>query len=240
MKNILLVGLVLLLVLSGCSGKEVKNEKTAKELAEEGTVRYEDGNFMGAVESFQRLKEWYPFSDLATLAELKIADAYYHMEKYPEASQWYVEFENLHPNNEAIPYVIYQTGRCSFDELEKIDQDPTFGRKALNIFSRLIREYPNDPYALRAAHHIDECYKRLAGNEFYIGRFYYKEKNYKAALLRFKNVISNYPDVGVHGKALQYISQCENKIKLQAEKPEDPEDTSGNTFDSSHVTDTGL
>jgi outer membrane protein assembly factor BamD len=239
MKKYLLAGLMALCVLSGCSGKEVRNEKTAKELAEEGTKRYEDGNYMGAVESFEKLKEWYPFSDLSILAELKIADAYYHMEKYAEASQWYLEFENLHPNNEVIPYVIYQTGRCSFDQLEKIDQDPSFGRKALSIFSRLIREYPDDPHALRAAHHIDECYKKLAGNEFYIGMFYYKDKNYKAALERFKNVISNYPDVGINGKALQYITLCEDKIQLQAENQVDPEDASENTFDASHVSDSG-
>ena len=217
MKYFVVCSLVLMILFSGCSGKEVKREKTAQELANEGSARYKDGDYMGAVESFTRLKDWYPFSKLTSMAELKIADSYYGMEKYAEAMDWYLEFENLHPNNEAIPYTIYQTGRCNFDQLETIDRDPTYAQKSIRIFSRLIREYPDSVYAIRAEHHIDESNKRLAGHEFYVGMFYYKDRNYKAALERFKSVITHFPDVGVHRKALAYITACEKKILKQGE-----------------------
>ena len=235
MKRIVVTGLVLFMILAGCAGKKIKNEKTAQELADEGTKNYIDGNYMGAVENFELLKDWYPFSTLATMAELKIADSYYHMEKYPEAVQWYQEFENLHPNNEAIPYVIYQTGRCNFDQLETIDRDPTSAAKALNIFTRLIREYPENVYSLRAVHHIDECQKRLAGHEFYIARFYFKDKKYDAALERFKSVITNYPDVGVHREALDYIALCEAKVLMQAENGQDDDTPDNSAYDASEV-----
>ena len=54
--------------------------------------------------------------------------------------------------------------------------------------------------------------KNLAGNEFYIGVFYYKSKHYKAALKRFMAVLSNYPDVGYHQKALHYVAKCETHL----------------------------
>ncbi len=54
--------------------------------------------------------------------------------------------------------------------------------------------------------------KSLAGNEYYIGVFYYKSKHYKAALHRFMAVLSSYPDVGYHQKALQYIAKCEASL----------------------------
>ena len=218
MRYFVIIGLVCLMVLSGCAGKEITREKTAQELADEGTKRFQDGDYMRAVESFDRLKDWYPFSNLASMAELKIADSYYHMKKYDEAIQWYMEFENLHPNNEAIPYVIYQTGRCYFNQLESIDRDPTFAEKSIRVFNRLIREYPDTSYAIKAVHHIDKCYKRLAGHELYVGMYYFKEKNYKAALERFKNVITNFPDVGVHQKALAYITACEESIQKYGEQ----------------------
>ncbi len=45
-----------------------------------------------------------------------------------------------------------------------------------------------------------------------VGVFYYKTKHYKAALHRFMSIISDYPDVGYHQKALEYIAKCEASI----------------------------
>lgn len=196
----------------GCAGKELRQEKTAEELAAEGMERFENENFKASILSFEKLKDWYPFSKLATLAELKIADAYYHIKEYESAIAAYAEFENLHPRNDAIPYVLYQIGRCWYDQIDTIDRDQTYAQNALNTFLRLTRQFPQDPYAQRARQHIDVCIKSLAENEFYVGMFYYKSKRYKAALKRFQTVLTEYPDVGVQQKALQYIALCEKNI----------------------------
>jgi outer membrane protein assembly factor BamD len=42
--------------------------------------------------------------------------------------------------------------------------------------------------------------------------FYYKMKHYKAALERFKTILTSYPDLGVHHRALQHIALCQTKI----------------------------
>lgn len=203
----------------GCAGKEIREEKTAQELAAEGMEQFEKDNFRGAILTFEKLKDWYPFSKLATLAELKIADAYYHIKEYDSAITAYSEFENLHPRNDAIPYVLYQVGRCWFDQLDTIDRDQTYAKNALNTFLRLTRQFPRDPYAHRAREHIDVCIKSLAENEFYVGMFYYKSKHYKAALKRFQTVLTKYPDVGVQKKALQYIALCDEHISRNPDTP---------------------
>ena len=56
------------------------------------------------------------------------------------------------------------------------------------------------------------CIKSLAGHDFYVGLFYYKTEHYKAALIRFKSVLTNYPDVGVHEQALKYIALCKDQL----------------------------
>ena len=61
--------------------------------------------------------------------------------------------------------------------------------------------------------YIKKCDKSLAKAVFGIGLHYYKSKHYKGALSRFKSVISDYPDVGVHYRVLQYIAQCEALVK---------------------------
>lgn len=191
------------------------DNRTAQELAWEGMEEYEDGDYRKAVENFQRLKDIYPFSKYAMLAELKLGDAHYRLEQYEDAVFAYEEFEKLHPRNEAIPYVIYQIGRCYFDRIDTTDRDQSAARKALDAFVRLRKQYPDDPHARSAADHILTCQKGLAGHEFGIGAFYYKTKHYKAALARFKTVVTSYPDLGYHQPALDFISRCERQLQEQ-------------------------
>ena len=198
MKRILIFGLISLLLVSGCAWFETKEEKTAQELASDGMDQFNRGKYKKAIESFEKLKDWYPFSKFVILAELKIADAYYNIKEYEEAVAAYEEFEKLHPRNEAVPYAMYQIGLCYFEQIDTVDRDQTSAKKALDTFNRLKKQFQVDSYTIKAQEHIKKCLKSLAGHEFYVGIFYLKSKHYKAALNRFKSVLSNYPDVGVH------------------------------------------
>lgn len=209
MKRLLLVGLSVLLICSGCAWFETKEEKSAQELVQDGVDSFEAGRYKQAIESFEKLRDWYPFSRYAILAELKIADAYFNLKSYADAIFAYEEFEQLHPRNEAIPYVIYRTGRSYFNQIDTIDRDQSNAAKALETYLRLIRQYPNDAYAGMAKSDMLACYQSLSGHEFYVGVFYYKNKNYQAAKSRFTAVVEKYPDVGYHHQALSYIANCE-------------------------------
>lgn len=220
MRPIAIVYLIILLVLTGCTSIQdrvdkffgMEEESTADELAWAGMDAYENGKYLKAIEKFQKIKDFYPFSKYAILAELKIADAHYQREEYEEAIFEYENFERLHPRNEAIPYVIYQIGRCHFDQIDTTDRDQTSARKALEAFQRLQKQFPKDQYARRSEEHISIALKSMAGHTYRIGVFYYRTKHYKAALNRFMSIISDYPDVGYHQQALEYIAKCEASI----------------------------
>jgi outer membrane protein assembly factor BamD len=206
------------LLCSGCAWfGDKQKEKPAYELIQDGMEEYESGNYTAAIKNFEQLKDWYPFSKYAILAELKIADSHFHLDQYAEAVMAYEEFEQLHPRNEATPYVIYQTGRCYYNQIDTIDRDQTPAKKALEIFRRLIRRYPQEPYSQQARSHITKCLQSIAGHELYVGKFYFKSKHYKAALNRFMAIVTQYPDVGIHQQALNYITQCEALVAKQAE-----------------------
>jgi len=222
-KALIALGVLPLLILAGCGWFGAKEEKPAPELARNGIEAFKEGNYREAIESFETLKDWYPFSKYAILAELKIADAHYQLAEYEEAVFAYEEFENLHPRNEAIPYVIYQIGRCYYDQIDTIDRDQLTAQKALDTFKRLTKKFPEDAYTLKARPHIIQCHKSLAAHDLYVGRFYFKSGHYKAALHRFRSVLSDYPDVGVHYEALQYIALCERVLQELTVADEQPE-----------------
>ena len=133
------------LMLIGCSSLQQRIDKllgreeahTAQELAWNGMEDYENGRYADSIEKFQKLKDYYPFSKYAILADLKIADAHYHREEYEDAIFGYENFEKLHPRNEAIPYVIYQIGMSYYDQISTPDRDQTAARKALETFQVL-------------------------------------------------------------------------------------------------------
>lgn len=215
MKQLLIILSLVLLLSPGCAWFQTEDNMNAYELAIKGMEEFNSQRYNGAIESFEKLRDWYPFSKYAILAELKVADAHYQLQHYEDAVYAYEEFENLHPRNEAIPYVIYQIGLCQFEQIDTIDRDQTNAKAALHTFKRLLRQFPDDSYANLARANIKKCLKSLAGNEFYIGLYYYKTKHYKGALSRFKAVLKNYPDAGVHYQALQYIALSEEKLKKE-------------------------
>jgi len=200
----------IVLLLSGCSLFESSHEmeKNAEELVSEGSSAFVSGNYKDAVKAYTDLKDWYPFSKYAILAELKIADAHYHLKQYDEAILAYEAFEGLHPKNDAIPYVIYSTGLCWFDQLDTTDRDQTPAKNSMAQFKRLIEQYPASEYAQKAKEKIQKCVENLSGHELYVANFYYKTKKYKAALKRYEDIVTNYPDSKESKEALNKIFEC--------------------------------
>lgn len=215
--QIFIIGFFVGILVVGCAGHDAVVEKPADELVDDGMKQFDKGNYTKAIEAFEQLKDWYPFSKFAILAELKIADSHFYLEQYPDAVFAYEEFEKLHPRNEAIPYVIFQIGWSYYLQVDTVDRDQSSAQKAISAFDRLISQYPQDAYAKLAQGYMDNCLKSLAGHELYVGIYYYRMEHYKAALKRFKGLITNYSDVGVHSKALAYIKNCETLLEKQKE-----------------------
>lgn len=212
---IILAG-VMALWLGACA-HEPENP-TARYFVDKGMADFDDASYRDAIESFEKLRDWYPFSQYTILADLKIADAYFELEEYDQAADAYADFERLHPRNEAIPFVIYRIGLCNYDHLDTIDRDQAPARSAIETFNRLINRFPDDEHAIEAAKLIEKCRKSLAGHELYVGRFYYKSKHFDAARRRFEGLISDYPEADNVVLARQYIFLCDQMAAAQAKK----------------------
>lgn len=218
--TLLVLLLVAFVIALGCGQKKPPQEKTADELAEEGLKEFNLGNYYLAIDHFKKLKDWYPFSNKAILAELKIADSYYYQKLYPQAIAAYNEFANLHPRNESSPYVLFQIGQCFFDQMPTIDRDQMPAQQAYNSYSRLIRQFPETTYLHTAQANMKKCLQNLARHELYVAEFYLKNKQYKAALKRLEDLVDDYPDVGVQHRALQHLALCENNLTKPVKTPE--------------------
>jgi len=121
----------------------------------------------------------------------------------------------MHPKNEAVPYVIYQMGLCWFNQIDTIDRDHTPAKNSLAQFNRLLDQYPESEYAQKVTENIKICRDNLSGHELYVANFYYKTKQYMAALKRYEYLVEHYPDSKESKEALNKIPRCRelaNKI----------------------------
>ena len=194
----LIVLLTLVSLIGGCGigrrwfGKRPK-DRPPEELAKEGIEALKKRNYYAAEDTFAKIKDRYPYSEQAILAQIKLADSLYYNEKFDEAQLAYQEFEKLHPTNKAIPYVIYQQALCYYRQRPTIDRDQTFTQKALAEFRRLQKKFPQSQYASKAEKYKLKCLEDLAEHEFYVGEFYFKTKHYASALDRFQALSQEYP-----------------------------------------------
>ncbi|HOK06609.1 MAG TPA: outer membrane protein assembly factor BamD [Syntrophales bacterium] len=195
----------------------------AEALYAAGVEAYKDGRYKRAVEHFTRVKELYPLHPLAPMAEIGIGDAHFSNEDYAEAEMAYTEFANLHPSHEDIPYVLYQIGMCHYHQMLSIDRDQTETMRAAKEFERVIARYPTSKFAFLAEKRLKECRQRLAESEFYVGEFYFKRGDYKAALRRFEYLAKNYPNVGLDYKTSIYLKESKERLAREEERKAEKE-----------------
>ncbi len=219
MKKLILLG-ILVIFISGCSIFEESSQmnKSAQQLAAEGAAAFMNEDYKDAVKAYTDLKDWYPFSKFAILAELKIADANFKLEEYDEAIVAYESFEKMHPRNEAVPYVINQIGLSWYKQIHTVDRDPSPAKNAMAQFRRLLIQFPDSEYKKEAVESIEKCIDNIAGHELYVANFYNKTKEYAAALKRYEYIVEFYPGTEQSEIAMAKIPQVSKHVKKDGEE----------------------
>lgn len=216
--------LALTLALGGCStfsgmfdsltfgeqdGKKEQAQEAAESLIVQGMDAYNVGDYYEALQAFDQILDQYPFSPQAILAELKSADCHFYRQEYLEAKALYKQFEERHPTNEAIPYVIFQIGMCDFKRTDRIDRDITGAEESIKTFSRLLRAFPNSPYTREAKAHIEAARSFLANHEYFVAVFYVRTEKYDQAKHRLNYLINMYPKADIIPKARKLLARLE-------------------------------
>jgi outer membrane protein assembly factor BamD len=220
-----LLPLILLALICGCGtikgwfGGKKGSDKPPDTLAKEGITQLKKKKYDDAIDTFEKVKDRYPYSDQALLAQIKLADAYFYRKKYDEALAAYKEFEKLHPTNKGVPYCIYRQGLCYYRQRSTIDRDQTYTQKALAEFKRLKQKFPQCEYMPRAEKYMAHCRRDLGEHEFYIAEFYYRTKRYPAALERYQTVVQEYPDFPKKSVAQERIEECQKILATADKKP---------------------
>ena len=190
------------------SGPDTKKPTTDEDYYNQAMIKFKARNYFDAIPAFQELKEKFPLSPYAVLAELRLGDSHYYKEEYVEAIHMYENFRRLHPSNQSVPYSIYMTGMCYYNQILTLDRDPTFARQAAEQFQQLQELFPNSPYTGKALFKLSESRRIVAEHEFFIGEFYLFYKNYPGAISRFNSILKEYPYSIPRDRVIFYIAKA--------------------------------
>lgn len=149
-------------------------------------------------------------------ASLGIADAYFLKKEYLVAAESYQMFIKTNPNHPKLDYAYYRMGLSYFKADPKtIDRDHQYLNRAIEAFTNFSKFFPDSAYAQMAQDYAQKARYKAAAKEFYIGRFYFRFKQYLSAVERFENVISLYANAGFDEQSFYYLTQALKKTNQQ-------------------------
>ncbi|MDA9950972.1 outer membrane protein assembly factor BamD [Oligoflexaceae bacterium] len=181
---------------------------------------YDDENYAMAIQSLGEFKARFPYSKLATVTELMIADSHFQLEQFEEAAVNYRQFAKLHPKHEKVEFSLYRVGLCYwYLSPEEIDRDQNFTKQAVDEWRKLIDRAPNNDFSLKARKLIKEGHLRIAENQEFAAKFYCKLEKWAACAFRSLAVANEYPEFKSMkkesllraGKALKILSEIKRK-----------------------------
>ncbi|MBI2027649.1 MAG: outer membrane protein assembly factor BamD [Deltaproteobacteria bacterium] len=241
LRGCLSVVAISLFIVSCAEQQPVRDEfATAQAAYEKGLTHKNKKRWEDAIASFQDVKFRYPLSPFAKKAELDLADVYYLKKDYIESRSAYELFVKFHPSDANIPFVQYRIGLTYYQEMPKtVDRDEGPVLKTIEVLSDFIKSYPKSSYKADTQDKLREARQWMMHHILYIAHYYYKTKEYKAALARALDIIEKYPGFPQREKAYFYIISCYNRLKevenarkyLQKLKQEFPNSSFINDFE---------
>ena len=207
--QLLFMVLLLMVILFGasCASREIvaDNPKTLFQKAEKA---YQKKSYSRANELFQVVQNDFPDSEYAKLALLRNADIAYCRKELEDAARTYNDFINFNEDHSKAPYAFYQVGMTYYVALKTIDLDLEALRQALETFQEALARYPDHPpYTSKIIQRINDCKRRFAKREFYVGFYYYKRSKFHSAIARFEYLLKTYPGF-IDDKVLYYMGMA--------------------------------
>jgi outer membrane assembly lipoprotein YfiO len=184
--------------LAGChTPVDVKKFQGSPERLYDVSYRaYQRHRWDDAVAGFEKLTLELPAHD--TL----LARSYYYLgvahEKKGEpllAAQSFSRLADAFPDDSLAAPALFAAGRSYEHMWRRPDLDATYGQSALSEYQTLLALYPSSPLKDRTDRRVAHLQEWFAEKDYKNGLHYYHRKAYDSAIIYFKDVIKNYPNV---------------------------------------------
>jgi outer membrane protein assembly factor BamD len=223
------------------TGAEASN---AAKAYEKGMQEKKDQNPMEATRFFEYVRNNFPYSQFAALAQLAIADIAFERDDWAQAANQYQEFVKGHPSHPKADYAAFRVGLAYFSDRPSElfllppshEKDLSPVRQALEALNRFVTGFPKSEYIPKARALIADARELLAAHERYVAEFYWKREQWRGAAGRYMALADSFGDLHggkLHGESLWRAAEAygnandpgdQRKVlqRLVQEAPQDP------------------
>jgi outer membrane protein assembly factor BamD len=217
----LFFALALPTTVSAQEGDSATYQAQAQQSFLEGEQALEDDDFIEAQRLYTFVRNRFPYSQYAALADLRLGDVYYRQDKFAAAIEQYRGFIKLHPRHPEIPYAAFQVAMSFYGQMPEdwwfmppaYEKDLSPVLDARREFEYFLKRYKNSEFEKKARRRLAQIRRRLADHEFYVANFYLEGGNYRAAAMRYRYLLENYSGVGLDDRALFLLARSYLELK---------------------------
>jgi outer membrane protein assembly factor BamD len=200
-KKIYNIVFILIFILNVSCSKDIKRKSIiieknldtqVLEAYKEGLKSLEEKDVLFAAKKFNEVEILYPQSEWAPKSSIMAAYAYYSQDYYNDAKAELKRFLRVYPGYKDIDYVYYLLAISYYEQIVDEKKDLQSLINAKEYFELLLNKFPNSIYVLDSKFKVDLINDILAAKEIYIGRYYYDQKKWIAAINRFRSVVDDF------------------------------------------------
>jgi outer membrane protein assembly factor BamD len=223
MKSIL--GIFIFTVITGGCVQEFVDPNDPKSSFSVAKKAFDSGNYKIAIKKLREFKTRFPYSRYSVDAGLILADSYYGLGNFIEATASYDEFTKLHPKDRRVDYALFRIGESYWSQApEEIDREQYDTKKAIAEWQKLINGFPRSKYTKRARQLVKIGRYRIARAHDFVASFYCKQRIWHACAYRFVKLSKEFPQFpklkkkSLHQAAFAFEKLVETRGKEQEEQ----------------------
>ncbi len=163
---------------------------------------YGRGKEREAIALYTQFLERYPGHERADYAQYQLAECQFQSRDYALAAVEYQLLINNYGYSEWVDEAVFQLGVCAWKEAPKYPRDQQKAVEALSRFNQFLQTYPDNARASEARAYVREINGRLAQKAYSAAKWYYRQREPKAALVYCDKIIRDYPDNEYWAEAL--------------------------------------
>jgi len=164
-------------------------------------------NFDKAIETYRKLIENQPFTELSAEAQYRIGLCYFKLELYDEASAEFQKVIDFYPASKWTAEAAFSGAECKFNQALPSEYDKTAVDDAISKFRYFLRMYPDSTRTHEAHSKIAQLQETAAEHDFKIGMYYHHNMRYDSARVYFDSILREYPETEWARKARETLAK---------------------------------
>jgi len=199
-----------LIFAAGCGSSEATKEVSVEERFKDAMERYNDRDYLDAINEFKTISLQYPGSAYADDAQYYLGECHFKRGEFLLAAYEYGDMKRSFPASALVPDAQYKLGLSYYELSPPARLDQRYTTKAIDELQSFVEYYPSHEMAADAGAKIQELTDKLAEKAYNSAKLYQRMERYRAALHYLDEIIERYHDTNF--APLSYLTKTEIEI----------------------------